>query len=40
MMIKLKIKKLNKEAILPEYKSEQASGMDLYALKHDVIFSS
>ena len=31
-MLKIKISKLNPRAIIPEYKSEGAAGMDLYSL--------
>ena len=36
-LIKLSIKKLNKEAIIPKYAKENDSGMDLYTLEDTVI---
>ena len=36
-MIKIKIKKLNKEAILPHYVHEGDAGMDVYSIENHII---
>jgi len=35
--MKLKIKKLNNEAIIPAYQTELAAGFDLHAIKADIL---
>jgi len=39
MMMKLKIKKLNENAVIPTFAHEDDAGMDLYAVENEVVKS-